>query len=95
MENLEMAIKYSADASLDLLTIDGSGGGTGMSPWNMMQYWGIPSLALHAKSHEYCKILADRGQKLPAISLALGSPYARIVCLGRAAHDCRIHGQQY
>jgi len=36
MENLAMAIRYSADAKLDLLTIDGSGGGTGMSPWNMM-----------------------------------------------------------
>jgi len=40
---------------LDLLTIDGAGGGTGMSPWNMMQHWGIPSLALHSKAYEYCK----------------------------------------
>jgi glutamate synthase domain-containing protein 2 len=98
MENLAMAIKYSAAAKLDLLTIDGAGGGTGMSPWNMMQHWGIPSLALHAKTYEYCSILAKRGIKVPDISLAGGlaredhlfkalslvSPYARLVCLGRA-----------
>lgn len=98
MENLAMAIRYAADAQLDLLTIDGAGGGTGMSPWNMMQHWGIPSLALHAKTYEYCKILEDRGIKVPDISfaggfaredhlfkaIALGSPFTKLVCLGRA-----------
>jgi hypothetical protein len=98
MENLAMAIRYSADAKLDLLTIDGAGGGTGMSPWNMMQNWGIPSLALHAKTYEYCSILDKKGIKVPDISLAGGlaredhlfkalslvSPYARLICLGRA-----------
>jgi hypothetical protein len=98
METLAMAIKFSADAKLDLLTIDGAGGGTGMSPWNMMQHWGIPSLALHAKTYEYSRILDNRGVKVPDISLAGGfaredhlfkalslvSPYAKIICLGRA-----------
>lgn len=98
MENLAMAIRFSADAGIDLLTIDGSGGGTGMSPWNMMQHWGVPSLALHAKAYEYCKILADKGLKVPDISfaggfaredhlfkaLSLGAPYTKLVCLGRA-----------
>lgn len=98
MENLAMAIRFSADAGLDLLTIDGAGGGTGMSPWNMMQHWGIPSLALHAKAYEYCKVLADRGIKVPDISfaggfaredhlfksLALGAPFTKLACLGRA-----------
>jgi len=58
-----MAIRYSADAQLDLLTIDGAGGGTGMSPWNMMQNWGIPSLALHAKTYEYCEILFKKSHQ--------------------------------
>ena len=98
MENLAMAIRYSADANLDLLTIDGAGGGTGMSPWNMMQHWGVPSLPLHAKAYEYCRILEKNGITPPEISfaggfaredhlfkaLALGSPYAKLVCLGRA-----------
>ncbi|MDA3890367.1 MAG: glutamate synthase-related protein [Salinivirgaceae bacterium] len=98
MENLAMAIRYSSDANLDLLTIDGAGGGTGMSPWNMMQHWGVPSLALHAKAYEYCKILEQQGKKVPDISfaggfaredhifkaLSLGAPYSKLVCLGRA-----------
>ena len=48
MEALAMAIRFAADAQLDLLTVDGSGGGTGMSPWNMMDHWGVPALPLHA-----------------------------------------------
>ncbi len=98
MENLAMAIRFAADAKLDLLTIDGSGGGTGMSPWNMMQSWGIPSLPLHAKAYEYCRVLEERGIKVPDISfaggfaredhlfkaLSLGAPYSKLVCLGRA-----------
>ena len=60
MEALAMAIKFASDAHLDLLTIDGSGGGTGMSPWNMMESWGVPSILLHAKAYEYATILADR-----------------------------------
>ncbi len=98
MESLAMAIRYSADAKLDLLTIDGAGGGTGMSPWNMMQHWGIPSLALHAKAYEYAAILEKQGIKVPDLSfaggfaredhlfkaLSLGAPYSKLVCLGRA-----------
>ncbi len=98
MEALAMAIRYSADAGLDLLTIDGAGGGTGMSPWNMMQHWGIPSLELHSKAYEYCKTLDDNGMDVTDISfaggfaredhlfkaIALGAPYTKLVCLGRA-----------
>ncbi len=98
MEGLAMAIRYAADAKLDLLTIDGAGGGTGMSPWNMMEHWGIPSIVLHSKAHEYCKILEDKGIKVPDISfagglaredhifkaIALGAPYTKLVCMGRA-----------
>lgn len=98
MEALAMAIRYAADAKLDLLTIDGAGGGTGMSPWNMMQHWGIPSIALHAKAYEYCKILQEKGIKVPDIALAgglaredhlfkalaLGAPFTKLICMGRA-----------
>lgn len=97
MEELAMAIKYSTDAGLDLLTIDGSGGGTGMSPWNMMQSWGVPSIHLHAKAYEYASILAAKGQKVVDMSfaggfaledsifkgLALGAPFTKLICMGR------------
>ncbi|MDA8137529.1 MAG: glutamate synthase-related protein, partial [Desulfobacteraceae bacterium] len=98
MEELAMAIKFATDAKMDLLTIDGSGGGTGMSPWNMMQSWGVPSILLHSKAYEYASILAAKGQRPVDLSfaggfaledsifkaLALGAPYTKMVCMGRA-----------
>lgn len=98
MEALAMSIRFAADAKLDLLTVDGAGGGTGMSPWNMMDHWGVPSLGLHSKTYEYCNILAAQGIKVPDISLAGGfaredhlfkaialcAPYTKLVCMGRA-----------
>ena len=98
MEELAMAIKFATDAKCDLLTIDGSGGGTGMSPWNMMQSWGVPSIFLHAKAYEYASILAAKDEKVVDMSfaggfaledsifkaLALGAPFTKLVCMGRA-----------
>ena len=98
MEALALAIRVAVDAQLDLLTIDGAGGGTGMSPWNMMEHWGVPALALHSKAYEYCQVLKSAGKHIPAIAfagglaredhifkaLALGSPFTKMVCLGRA-----------
>ncbi len=98
LRELAMAIKWGSNARIDLLTIDGASGGTGMSPWRMMVEWGIPSLYLHASAYEFCKELAHRGQKVPDIAfaggfssedgvfkaLALGAPYTKAVCMGRA-----------
>lgn len=97
MEELAMAIKFASDANLDLLTIDGAGGGTGMSPWNMMQSWGVPSINLHAKAFEYASILAANGKNVVDLSfaggfaledsiikgLALGAPFVKMICMGR------------
>ncbi|MCS7238402.1 MAG: glutamate synthase-related protein [Thermoguttaceae bacterium] len=98
MEALALAIRLASEAGLDLLTIDGAGGGTGMSPWNMMEHWGVPSLLLHAKAYEFAKRLADRGMPVVDLAfggglaredhifkaLALGAPFAKLVCMGRA-----------
>lgn len=98
MEALAMAIKFASEAKLDLLTIDGSGGGTGMSPWNMMETWGVPSIYLHSKAYEYANILAEKGTRVVDIALAggfaredhifkaltLGAPFTKLVCMGRA-----------
>ena len=93
-----MAIKWSSKAKIDLLTIDGAPGGTGMSPWRMMEEWGMPSLYLHAAAYEFSEILAKKGERVPDIAfaggfssedgifkaLALGAPYTKAVCMGRA-----------
>ncbi len=98
MEGLAMALKFASETKLDLVTIDGAGGGTGMSPWNMMSNWGIPSLQLHSKATEYADILNEKGESVPDLAfagglsredhifkaLSLGSPYVKLVCMGRA-----------
>ncbi|OVE76399.1 FMN-binding glutamate synthase family protein, partial [bacterium F11] len=98
MRELAMAIKYSSKAKIDLLTIDGAPGGTGMSPWRMMQEWGVPSLYLHSAAYEFASILQKQGERVPDLAfaggfssedgifkaLAMGAPYTKAVCMGRA-----------
>ena len=98
LRELAMAIKWSSKAKIDLLTIDGAGGGTGMSPWRMMEEWGMPSLYLHSAAYEFCRKLADRGERVSDIAfasgfssedgvfkaLALGAPFTKAICMGRA-----------
>jgi len=98
LRELAMAIKWGSKAKIDLLTIDGAPGGTGMSPWRMMEEWGMPSLYLHSAAREFCQHLADKGERVPDIAfaggfssedgifkaLALGAPYVKAVCMGRA-----------
>jgi len=95
---LAMALRYGAEAKLDLITIDGAPGGTGMSPWVMMNEWGIPTFYLESLTYKFCKQLTERGIKVPDIAIAggfssedgifkaiaMGSPYVKAVCMGRA-----------
>ncbi len=98
LRELAMAIRWGANAKIDLLTLDGAGGGTGMSPWRMMEEWGMPSLYLHSAAYDFCQKLTERGERVPDIAfasgfssedgvfkaLALGAPFAKAVCMGRA-----------
>ncbi|SFM62323.1 FMN-binding glutamate synthase family protein [Thermodesulforhabdus norvegica] len=98
MRELAMAIRWASDARIDLLTIDGAPGGTGMSPWRMMCEWGIPSIYLHSMAYELCRRLAAKGAYVPDLAfaggfstedhvfkaIALGAPYCKAVCMGRA-----------
>jgi glutamate synthase domain-containing protein 2 len=94
---LAMALRYGAEAKLDLLTVDGAPGGTGMSPWPMMNEWGIPTFYLQALTYNFCEKLKGKGMRVPDIAmaggfssedgvfkaLAMGSPYVKAVCMGR------------
>ena len=98
MRELAMAIRWASDAKLDLLTIDGAGGGTGMSPWRMMVEWGVPTFYLQSMAWELCEDLAASGRHVPDIAiaggfstedhvfkvLAMGAPHVKAVCMGRA-----------
>lgn len=96
--DLARAIRYASDAKIDLLTIDGAGGGTGMSPWRMMNEWGIPTIYLEALVYKFAVELRARGKYIPDIAMAggfsledhvfkaiaLGAPFVKAVCMGRA-----------
>lgn len=97
--DLARALKYASEARLDLLTVDGAGGGTGMSPWRMMNEWGIPTFYILALTYDYASRLAAAGAYVPPIAIAggfsmedhlfkaiaMGAPHVRLVGMARAA----------
>ena len=96
--DLARAVKYTSDAKIDLLTVDGAGGGTGMSPWRMMNEWGIPPLEIQVLLRNYLDRLAQKGAYIPPVAIgggfsledhifkgiALGAPYVRAIAQARA-----------
>ena len=96
--DLARAVAFSSKYGIDLLTVDGAGGGTGMSPWRMMNEWGVPPVHLHSLLYQYAKRLADSGRNLPALAvnggftfedqiykgLAMGAPFVKLVGMARS-----------
>ncbi len=104
--DLARAVKYASDAKIDLLTVDGAGGGTGMSPWRMMNEWGIPTVYLESLLYQCLKKLEHKGAFIPSCAmagglaledhifkaLALAAPYIKAICLGRASMTAAMVG---
>ena len=96
--DLARAVLFATKYKLDLLTVDAAGGGTGMSPWRMMNEWGVPPVELHSLLYKYAKFLADKGMKVPALALAggftfedqifkglaLGAPFVKLIGMARS-----------
>ena len=96
--DLARAIKFATKYKLDLLTVDGAGGGTGMSPWRMMNEWGVPPVEIHSLLCQYARRLTDKGEKVPALALAggftfedqifkglaLGAPFVKLIGMARS-----------
>lgn len=96
--DLARAVRYCSIAGVDVLTVDGAGGGTGMSPWHMMNEWGVPTLYLASLTYKYIHTLASKGQHVPDVilaggfafeddifkAMALGAPYVKAVGMARA-----------
>ncbi len=95
---LAQALIFASRNNIDLLTVDGAGGGTGMSPWRMMNEWGVPPLELHSLLYNYARRLARAKKHVPALSVAggfsfedqifkglsLGAPYVKLIGMARA-----------
>lgn len=105
--DLARAVKFASLGKIDLLTVDGAGGGTGMSPWRMMNEWGIPTIHLESLLYKFLKRLKEKGAFVPdcAIAggiiledqvfkaLALGVPYIKAVCMGRSTLTAAMVGK--
>ncbi|MFB0506599.1 MAG: FMN-binding glutamate synthase family protein [Thermodesulfobacteriota bacterium] len=104
--DLARAVKCASDAKIDFLTVDGAGGGTGMSPWRMMNEWGIPTVQIECLLYQYLRRLTEKGAFIPGCAiaggisledhvfkaLALGAPYIKAICLGRASMTAAMVG---
>jgi len=104
--DLARAVKFASEAKIDLLTVDGAGGGTGMSPWRMMNEWGIPTVQLECLLHNYLKRLDEQGKFIPDCAIAggialedhifkafaLGAPYIKAACMGRSIMTAAMVG---
>ena len=107
--DLARAVKCASEAKVDLLTVDGAGGGTGMSPWRMMNEWGVPTVYLECLLYRFLKKLEEKGAFIPSCAIAggisledhifkaiaLASPYVKAVCMGRATLTAAMVGKTH
>ncbi|MGA8849312.1 MAG: FMN-binding glutamate synthase family protein [Dehalococcoidia bacterium] len=107
--DLARAVKFASEARIDLLTVDGAGGGTGMSPWRMMNEWGIPTVYLESLLYKFLKRLDEKGEFVPSCAIAggialedqvfkaiaLGAPYVKAVCMGRSTLTSAMVGKTH
>jgi len=107
--DLARAVKFASKARIDLLTVDGAGGGTGMSPWRMMNEWGIPTVYIESLLYKFVKRLDEKGEFIPSCAIAggialedhvfkaiaLGAPYVKAVCMGRSTLTAAMVGKTH
>jgi hypothetical protein len=101
-------LEIASEAGVDLVTLDGAGGGTGHSPAKMMNEWGMPTVTLEAIVYRILSGLEKVKKPLPPIAmaggfatedqifkgLALGAPYVGMIAIGRAAMAAATVGRQ-
>ncbi|MDP3178532.1 MAG: glutamate synthase-related protein, partial [Spirochaetaceae bacterium] len=103
-----LILNIAAEAGVDMVTLDGAGGGTGHSPVRMMDEWGVPAVNLECAAHRMLGSLAAKGITLPQVAiaggfatedqvfkgLALGAPNIGFVAVGRAAMAAAMVGRK-
>jgi len=95
--DLARAVKFSSKAEIDLLTVDAAGGGTGMSPWRMMNEWGLPPVEIYSLLNQYLEKFDKKKEYIPDVALAggftledqifkglaIGAPYVKLIGMAR------------
>jgi glutamate synthase domain-containing protein 2 len=71
-EVVAFTMKCASEAKIDVVTFDGAGGGTGMSPVPMMNESGTPTVYLEAQVLKAVEILKKKGKHVPDIVMAGG-----------------------
>jgi glutamate synthase domain-containing protein 2 len=101
-------MKIASEAGVDLVTLDGAGGGSGNSPVKMMNEWGIPTVYLESLVYDILSKMDEKHMSLPQVvitggfsmedhvfkGLALGAPYVSLVGIGRAAMAAAMVGKK-
>lgn len=96
--DLARALAFASKYKIDMLTVDGAGGGTGMSPWRMMNEWGVPPVELHTLLYQYAMKLQAEKRYIPALvvaggftfedqifkGLSMGAPFVKMVGMARS-----------
>lgn len=106
-KDLELALKIASEASVDLVTFDGAGGGTGDSPCKMMNEWGMPTMFLESIIWDILNKMKKDKKRLPGVAitggfsledsifkgLAFGAPYISFVGVCRAPMAAAMFGK--
>lgn len=102
-------IRLAVEGKADGLTLDGAGGGTGMSPVSMMNEGSIPTVYLEALTAGCLDMIKKKtpSAKIPSVaiaggfanetqmfkSLAMGAPYVNCIAMARAPITAAMKGR--
>ncbi len=106
--DIEEVLRLAAVLDVDLVTLDGAGGGSGYSPNKMMNEWGLPAICIESALPEICARVEGLGLVVPDIAiaggiasedqvykaLAIGSPWVKLVGLCRATMAAAMVGEK-
>ena len=106
--DIEEVLRLAAVLEVDLVTLDGAGGGSGYSPNKMMNEWGLPAICIESALPAMCERLERSGLRVPDIAitggissedqvykaLAIGAPYVKAVGLCRAPMAAAMVGEK-
>ncbi len=106
--DIAVILRVASEAGVDMVTLDGAGGGTGSSPVRMMDEWGVHAVTLECAAHKMLASLAAKGRPLPQVAiaggfaaedqifkgLALGAPHIGFVAVGRGAMAAAMVGKR-